>query len=338
MQLEEQLQIPNTLALPAHAALGCQAFNPVDVAEAQTYARQHKLNFVPLGEGSNIVPHARVRSFVCLLRTRGIEVLDDTADQIQVRAAAGENWHRFVMYCLQQGWFGLENLALIPGSVGAAPVQNIGAYGVEVAQFIETVEVLDEQGDEQVLNAADCRFSYRDSLFKQTSGQTILSVTLRLNKQDAPVIEYPELKARLHHQAEITAAQLADAVIAIRRSKLPAPEAHPNVGSFFKNPIVPKALADELRANMPDLQQFPLPEQGGSGREQVKLSAAQLIDRAGWKDKPAQRVACWRTQPLVLVNTGGASDAEVFAFAAAIAGDIESRYGIQLELEPSVLS
>jgi len=335
MKLEKQLAIPNTLALRAHADIGCEAFNTADVAAAQAYAQEHGLAFVPLGEGSNIVPHASVHSFVCILKTRGIDVIEENEQQVWLRAAAGENWHRFVMGCLQQSWFGLENLALIPGSVGAAPVQNIGAYGVEVAEFVEAVEVLDERGAVRTLSAAECRFRYRDSVFKQSPGYTILSIILKLNKRQQPVIEYPELRAQLEGRTDVTAQQVAEAVISIRQRKLPAPQTHPNVGSFFKNPIVSNRLAYSLTGQISDLQTYAVPESGG---DRVKLSAAQLIDRAGWKDRAAERVACWQTQPLVLVNTGGASDAEVFAFAAAIAEDIRSRYGVALELEPSELS
>ncbi len=334
MQLRQHLDIPNTLALRSTADYGCEAYSSADVADAQAYAQAHQLAFVPLGEGSNVVLHARVRSFVCLLRSAGIEVLQETAEHVTIRVAAGENWHQFVLHCLRQGWYGLENLTLIPGSVGAAPVQNIGAYGVEIAQFIEAVEVLHPQGEVVALNAAQCRFGYRDSVFKHQPGYTILNVTLRLNKQDAPVFDYPELQAALAEQTEVAAQHVADAVIRIRQRKLPAPEEHPNVGSFFKNPVVSQAQADELNVRIDDLQTYPM--EAGSGR--VKLSAAQLIDRAGWKEKPGNHVSCWSSQPLVLVNTGGASDVEVFTFAAAIADDIYRRYGVQLELEPSELS
>ena len=338
MKIETNLTIPNSFALQATADRGCIAFCDDDVREAQMYAQQHKLPISMVGEGSNIVPHARVQRFVCLVRTRGVEVVAQDADHFFVRVAAGENWHEFVMRCLAESWFGLENLALIPGSVGAAPVQNIGAYGVEVARFIDCVEVLDRDGERLMLSRLDCDFKYRDSVFKGESRYAIVNVTFRLNKVADPVFDYPELRRELEAQgygAAPTPQQVADAVITIRQRKLPAPAQHPNAGSFFKNPIVPLATAVALQRRENGLQSFAVPEMSG---DFVKLSAAQLIDLAGWKSKPAQRIACWPQQPLVLVNTGGASDDEVVAFAAAIQADIKDRYDVVLELEPSLLS
>jgi UDP-N-acetylmuramate dehydrogenase len=338
MNVESNLTIPNTFALRAEADRGCIALRDEDIREAHEYAAHHDLPISLVGEGSNILPRAQVHRFVCVIRTRGIEVVAEDAEHVFVRVAAGENWHAFVMRCLTESWFGLENLALIPGSVGAAPVQNIGAYGVEVARSIECLEVLTGDGERFELNPQDCDFRYRDSVFKRTPHYAILNVTFRLNKVAAPVHDYPELQHELDtmgHGEAATPKQVAQAVISIRQRKLPAPDKHPNVGSFFKNPIVPQAAAVSLQQRLSGLQMYAVPEVGA---EVVKLSAAQLIDRAGWKSKPAAHIACWPQQPLVLVNTGGASDDEVFAFAAAIQADIKARYGVELELEPSLLS
>jgi len=326
------MTVPNTLSVGALAQYGCQASTTAEIKQAIAYASKIRLDFVALGEGSNVVPQAQVAAFVCLIRSRGIEVVGEDVDHVMVKVAAGENWHDFVVYSLSSNWFGLENLSLIPGSVGAAPVQNIGAYGVEVASLIETVEVVDELGRERVMTAAECDFKYRDSIFKRSGDVTICNVVMRLNKRPAVVTHYPDLRAELAAGEVIapTPQQVADAVITIRQRKLPDPAVAPNVGSFFKNPVVDIDLAGKLQNAHPHFTTY----NADSG---MKLSAAQLIDEAGWKEKPAPHVACWPHQPLVLVNTQRATSEDVLTFARAIVQDILARYGVQLELEPSLL-
>ena len=333
MQLEQDMVIPNTLAVSAVAVMGCRVNTEADVQEARARARAEGLDFVALGQGSNIIAHANVEKFVCLVRLRGIEVVAQSATEVQLHVAAGENWHQLVLYCLQRGWFGLENLSLIPGSVGAAPVQNIGAYGVELARFVESVEVIDGDGHKMILSAAECGFAYRDSIFKARDDLTIVALNLRLDKIAAIVTDYPELAAELETQGRhrSTPQQVSDAVIAIRQRKLPDPATVPNVGSFFKNPFVSQEFARQLSQRFPQLKIF---EQAAG----MKLSAAQLIDEAGWKGKEKAGVACWQHQPLVLVNRGNASTRDVLSYADAIRQDVLAKFGVQLELEPSLLS
>jgi len=333
VDIEEHMVVPNTFGVGAVAQYGCHAVSIQEIKQAIGYASTAELDFIALGQGSNIVPRSRVNGFVCLVRSRGVEVITEDAHHLLVRVAAGENWHDLVMSTLAVGWYGLENLALIPGSVGAAPVQNIGAYGVELAPFIEAVEAVDGSGQERTLTATDCEFRYRHSVFKGSRELTICAVVLRLSKIPAIVTHYPELRAELvAREIEApTPAEVADAVITIRRRKLPDPASVPNVGSFFKNPVVGTDLAQRLRSGHPHFSAFAV--DGG-----LKLSAAQLIDAAGWKKRPAPRVACWHQQPLVLVNTRQASSEDVLAFAEAIRKDIHARFGVQLELEPSLLS
>ncbi len=337
MIVKKNIVVPNTLGVKSVAKQGCSAFSSGDVQLAIDAARAAGLSFVALGEGSNIVPLSEVDAFVCLIEIPGIRVCREDADSVSIAVGAGENWHGLVQRCLQRGWYGLENLSLIPGSVGAAPVQNIGAYGVEVASCIDGVTVLDEGGTIYLLDREACQFAYRDSIFKQRGGQTIVEVQLTLSKAPKVVWDYPDL------QAELAAAQIdtptpldiAAAVITIRQRKLPDPAVTPNAGSFFKNPVVARHHASELRASYPELKQFlssdPL------RTEAVKLSAAQLIDMAGWKTKPAAKVACWQQQPLVLVNIDAASAQEILAFAEDIQRDVLGKFGVQLELEPSLL-
>jgi UDP-N-acetylmuramate dehydrogenase len=333
VDIEEHMVVPNTFRVGAAARYGCHAASTQEIKQAIGYASTAELDFIALGQGSNIIPRSRINGFVCLVRSRGVDVIREEADQVVVRVAAGENWHDLVLSTLSAGWYGLENLALIPGSVGAAPVQNIGAYGVDLAPFIEAVEVVDRSGQERTLAATDCEFRYRDSVFKGSRELTICTVVLRLNNDPAVVTHYPELRAELDvREIEApTPAEVADAVITIRRRKLPDPASVPNVGSFFKNPVVGTDLAQRLRSEHPHFNSFAV--DGG-----LKLSAAQLIDAAGWKKKPAPKVACWQQQPLVLVNAGQASSEDVLAFAEAIRKDIHARFSVQLELEPSLLS
>jgi UDP-N-acetylmuramate dehydrogenase len=327
------MAIPNTLAVSASAVMGCVAGTEADVQEARARARAEGLGFVALGQGSNIIAHANVEKFVCLVRLRGIEVVAQSATEVQLHVAAGENWHQLVLYCLRRDWFGLENLSLIPGSVGAAPVQNIGAYGVELARFVESVEVIDGDGHKVTLSAAECGFAYRDSTFKARDDLTIVALNLRLDKIPAIVTDYPELAAELEAQGQhrSTPQQVSDAVIAIRQRKLPDPAIVPNVGSFFKNPFVSRQFAHQLVQRFPHLKVF---EQTVG----MKLSAAQLIDEAGWKGKQKAGVACWQHQPLVLVNRANASTRDVLSYADSIRQDVLAKFGVQLELEPSLLS
>jgi UDP-N-acetylmuramate dehydrogenase len=336
MQVHKDMLIPNTLALPARAKVGIRATSIEQVQEGQRYSQEHGLPFLALGEGSNVVARSQVAQFVCLMGLKGIEVVKQTKTEVLVDVAAGENWHQTVSHTLAKGWYGLENLALIPGSAGAAPVQNIGAYGVEIAELVEQVEIIDGQGELQLLDVSSCGFSYRNSIFKQHKDWVITRIRLRLHKQADVVITYPELQVDLaaQHQSNPTPEDVFASVQRIRRNKLPDVNKNPNVGSFFKNPLVPSGFASSLQERNPWLKVFPQ----GEGSELVKLSAAQLIDQLGWKDRPAAEVMCWKTQPLVLVNRGKADSDAVLNFAESIRADVLSHFGVHLELEPSVLS
>ncbi len=328
MQLIADMPVPNTLATPSVARLG------ISVASIEEFIDVRRANeqVLVLGEGSNVIAQAHIDTVVCLMRIRGFDVLEETSTHVVLRLGAGENWHQTVMRTLAQGWFGLENLALIPGSVGAAPVQNIGAYGVELARFVEGVTIVDEQARLQEIKRDSCAFDYRSSIFKLKRQWSIVGVTLRLAKQPDCVTSYPDVQAELEARqiSEPTPVELADVVIAVRQRKLPDPKEIPNAGSFFKNPVVPVAVAEKLRASIPDLSTYP---QGDA----IKLSAAQLIDRAGWKGRQRGEIRCWHLQPLVLVNPAHQDAADILAFAEDIRRDISARYGVELEPEPSLL-
>jgi len=289
-----------------------------------------------LGGGSNVLLAGDVPGTVWLNRLRGRRVAGQDAHTMQVEAAAGENWHELVCWTLQQGLSGLENLSLIPGSVGAAPLQNIGAYGVELAQHLDRVEAWDWQARRmRKLSASDCRFSYRDSRFKSGEPNRFLitAVRLNLNRAFKPRLEYPGLRDALagHTGTDLTAQQVSDAVIAIRRSKLPDPTVTANAGSFFKNPVVTEGKARALQKEFSGLPGYP----ASSGM--CKLSAAWMIEDCGWKGYREGDAGISERHALVLVNHGHASGAQLLDLARRVATAVEDRFGLALEPEPRIV-
>lgn len=267
------------------------------------------------------------------VESRGIKLLsDDDGDDVVVEVQAGENWHEFVLHCVGQAWYGLENLALIPGTVGAAPVQNIGAYGVELDQRFHSVLAWDLRRARMVeLGPCDCGFAYRDSIFKraQAGHWLIVAVRLRLSRRWQPVLSYPALaQAVSAESAKPTPRQVFEAVCAIRQSKLPDPAVLGNAGSFFKNPIVDASVYERIRSNEPDLVAYP------QGNGAYKLAAGWLIDRAGWKGRRLGPVGVHDRQALVLVNHGGGTADDIQRLAEAVKADVERRFGATLEQEP----
>ena len=328
----------NTLGLPSEAGRVVRARTEDDVVALAHEVRGRRGDaggLIVLGGGSNVVLRRRLPGIVCLMRTRGFRQ-EPCEGGVLVTAAAGERWHDLVRYSLGQGLAGLENLALVPGSVGAAPIQNIGAYGVELSERFVRLRALDmTSGRILPFTPRECDFDYRDSFFKRSDGNglVILDVTVRLHRRAVPVIGYPDVQlelARLGWQRP-SPIQVAEAVIRVRRRKLPDPRFTGNAGSFFKNPLVTPAAAAAARTRLPGLVEHPAP--GG----RVKLSAAQLIDACGWKGRSLGLAGVWRRQPLVLINLGGATAADVLALGAAIRRDVAKRFGISLELEPRVL-
>ena len=323
----------NTFALEACAAHFTCCASPDDVAQAVALARGKGWRLLVLGGGSNLLLTGDFPGLVLRMEMRGIELLAADADAFLVRAAAGENWHDLVMHALDRGWNGLENLALIPGTVGAAPIQNIGAYGVELDSVFVSLRALDvASGEVAELDRAACAFAYRDSIFKHGAAgrYVILDVTFRLPRGRAPQVGYADVRDWLarHDIAHPCARDVADAVIAIRRAKLPDPATIGNAGSFFKNPIVTGERFSALAAAHPGLMGY------AQADGHVKLAAGWLIDRAGWKGKGIGGAAVYEQQALVLVNTGQASAGDVIGLAQAIRDDIRARYGVELEPEP----
>jgi UDP-N-acetylmuramate dehydrogenase len=286
-----------------------------------------------LGGGSNLLLTRDFPGLVLHMRNTGIAIVDSDEQATYVRAAAGENWHRLVLWTLAQGLGGLENLSLIPGNVGASPIQNIGAYGVEIKDILHSLTIYDFISDAiSTLHNADCAFAYRDSIFKHAlrNRAVVLDVTFALPKQWQPRIDYAELAKTLTARgvSQPTPMQISEAVIAIRSAKLPDPAVIGNAGSFFKNPVVAAEQRNDLLQKFPGLISYI--QADGS----FKLAAGWLIDQCGWKGKTMGAAGVYPQQALVLVNNGGASGAEIVALARAIQADVQERFGVMLEPEP----
>ena len=337
MMLQTQVDLSpfNTLALPGRAALYRRITAPAQLAAPELGAGRRFI----LGGGSNLVLTGDFDGLLLHMAIPGKRLRGEDGEAFYIEAGAGENWHDFVQWTLDQGWPGLENLSLIPGTVGAAPIQNIGAYGLEVGECLHAVTAWDFAKQAVVsFDRDDCRFAYRDSRFKQegwhlNGGIAITSVVFRLAKAWQPNCRYADVAQELavRHIAAPTARDIATAVIAVRQRKLPDPAVTPNAGSFFHNPVVSALQADALKTAHPTLPCYPQPD----GR--VKLAAGWLIEQAGWKGKTLGPVGMYEKQALVLVNQGGATGDDVKRTMAAVQADVLQRFGVALTPEPIFL-
>mgnify|MGYP001627492529 CR=1 FL=1 len=344
--------VEHNVPLQAHNSFGIVA-KARELARVRSEADLHALLQDPalaaapkfiLGGGSNIVLTGDVRPLVLKVEIQGIRVVDDGPRATVIEAGAGENWHGLVTWTLDHGFPGLENLALIPGSVGGSPVQNVGAYGVEVQDRFESLDAMDlASGRVFTLDASQCAFGYRDSVFKHAAAKEgdlglagralILRVRFRLPKPWTPVLGYLDLVRRMQDSgvSQPSARQVYDWVCAIRESKLPDPRVLGNAGSFFKNPTVTPDQCRDIIAREPNIVHYPMPD--GS----IKLAAGWLIDACGWKGKSVGNAGVYEKQALVLVNRGGATGGEVVTLARAIQTSVYERFGIRLEPEPVVV-
>ena len=330
------LRTHNTFGFDVRAGFACTIRSEADLAAALADPRLAGLPRLVLGGGSNVVLTRDFEGVAMLIRMRGRRIVGETEDAYLVEAAAGENWHEFVAWTLEQGLGGLENLALIPGTVGAAPIQNIGAYGLEMAERFERLRAFDLlEGRAVEMDAEACAFGYRDSVFKRAGRDrfVILSVTFRLPKRWQARASYADLARELDARGITTPTpgQIFDAVVAIRRAKLPDPVTLGNAGSFFKNPVIDAGEFDALRSREPEIVFYAQRD----GR--VKLAAGWMIDRCGWKGRTHGGAGVHDRQALVLVNRGGATGAQVLALAHAIRTDVGQRFGVELEVEPVVV-
>ncbi|KTC33644.1 MAG: UDP-N-acetylmuramate dehydrogenase [Pseudomonas sp.] len=334
IQSDVSLKPFNSFGVEVKARLFAQAHDDADVREALDYGRKHQLPLLVIGGGSNLLLAGNIQALVLRMASRGIRLLSDDGQRVVVEAEAGETWHPFVQWTLDQGLSGLENLSLIPGTVGAAPMQNIGAYGVEIKDVFAGLTALDRQtGELRDFDLEQCQFAYRDSLFKRETGRwVILRVRFALSRAGHLHLEYGPVRQRLAEQgiAHPTASDVSRAICSIRSEKLPDPAVLGNAGSFFKNPVVPAVLAERIRQEHPNLVGYPQAD------GQVKLAAGWLIEQAGWKGFREADAGVHRLQSLVLVNYGSASGQQLLALALKIQRDIAERFQVELEMEPNL--
>ena len=329
-------RVPNTFGLPATADRYIEIHDVDelrDILNSQFSILNSQLLIV--GAGSNMVFTRHFPGTVLHMANRGIRLVKEHGDDLLVEAAAGEVWDDFVRHCIAQGWHGAENLVAIPGTVGAAPVQNVGAYGVEAKDIIHEVHTVElATGHERTFTNAECHFGYRDSIFKhEAAGQFIVtSVVFHLSRTFAPNLGYRAIAEALTAAGlpSPTPVQLADTIATLRWSKLPRPEETGSAGSFFKNPVVPAEQYEALRTQHPDIVAFPV-------ADGYKLAAGWLIEHAGWKGRSLGRAGVYEKQALVLVNRGGCSGDEVVALSDAIIADVRAKYGVTLTPEAIII-
>jgi len=324
----------NTFRVPARAAWLAEIHAAAAIPEILALPQVKNLPLLVLGEGSNVLFTRDFDGVVILVNARGIEQLRDDGDSTLIRAAAGENWNGLVRWTLAQGLCGLENLSLIPGRVGAAPIQNIGAYGVELSETLETVEAYDrEQGKSVRFSRAQCGFSYRQSAFKQQPDRWIITaIESRLHRSSPLKLDYAGVREELSVMgiAQPSAMDVANAVCRLRLRKLPDPSVIGNAGSFFKNPVVSEDQATQLQRKHAGLPAF-------NATDGKKLSAAWLIESCGWKGFREGDAGVSDKHALVLVNHGHATGAQIWALAQRIRDSVQEKFGIRLESEPRII-
>ena len=319
----------NTFGIDCRAKELAVATKVEDVVELSQSGNLREGGYVVIGQGSNLVFAEKYDGLALVMENKGVRMTREDDMSVTVEAAAGEVWDEFVKLCVDNGWHGIENLTAIPGTVGASAVQNIGAYGVEAKDVIESVTAYDVREKKMVeFKAADCGYGYRESRFKHAEGKryVVTSVRYRLSKQYEPVLTYKALADELREMGARNADTVSKTVAKIRWSKLPKPEELGNAGSFFKNPVVGKEKYEELKRDNPDM---PVHET----EEGYKLAAGWLIDRCGWKGRTLGRCGVYEKQALVLVNRGGCNGQEVRELAGSIAEDVKRKFGVKIECE-----
>lgn len=293
-------------------------------------------NITVLGGGSNVLFTQDYDGLILVNRIKGISIVRENKNEVYVKVGAGENWHELVLHCIEKRWGGIENLSLIPGSVGASPMQNIGAYGVEIKDVFEELTAMNvETLKEETFDHAQCQFGYRESVFKRAlKGKYIItSVTYRLTKNPEVNTSYGAIEKELERKNIVspTIKDVSDAVIAIRRSKLPDPKEIGNAGSFFKNPVVKKEVLEKIQVNYPNAPFYPIDDAF------VKVPAGWLIDTAGWKGKRFGSFGVHVNQALVLVNYDYAKGSDIYELSQQILDDIQDKFGILLEREVNII-
>ena len=329
-----QLKPFNTFGLEAEAT-HFLAFRSIEQLR-EALIQKGDLPLLVLGGGSNVLLTQNFQGLVLKNELKGIAILREDTNHVWVEAQAGENWHEFVLKAIENNWAGVENLSLIPGTMGAAPMQNIGAYGVEIKQVFDHLIALEiTTGELHKFNNEDCQFGYRESIFKkEAKGKFIItSVVLRLNKVPQFNTSYGAIQQTLQEMGveELSIKSISQAVISIRQSKLPDPDKIGNSGSFFKNPEIDKIDFEGLKAEFPGIPGYELPQQ------KVKIPAAWLIEQTGWKGKTFGKIGVHKKQPLVLVNYGGGRGKDIRDLAYKIKDSVSSKFGIELTPEVNII-
>lgn len=329
-----ELKSLNTFGISARAEHFVQVHSLAQLSELLSDSRFKNTPKRILGGGSNILITQNIPGLVIHNQIKGIEVVDEDEESWTLKIGAGEVWHELVTTCVHNNFAGVENLSLIPGYVGAAPMQNIGAYGVELKEVFHSLEAMDlEDGVVHTFTKSDCEFGYRESVFKNRfKGQFIIcSVSLKLTKSPDYNISYGAIEQELSNMGvqDLSIAHISQAVINIRRSKLPDPKEIGNAGSFFKNPIVTEAQFQAIKSNFPNVVSYP-------ANGNIKLAAGWLIDQAGWKGHTEQSFGVHKKQALVLVNYGEAQGSNIKGLADEIKADINQKFGVDLEMEVNV--
>lgn len=324
----------NTFGLNVRARYWIEFATTRQLSKALDFCSENQLPWTVLSGGSNIILTGRFDGVVLHPAITGIDIIEDSQEHVLVKVGAGEDWDGFVSWAVEHGFGGIENLSMIPGMVGASPVQNIGAYGSEVKDTIVEVEYFDTENRAlKTLATKDCRFGYRSSIFKEElKGKAIVTgVTFRLDKNPSFDIRYGDLEAAVQSLGGPSLANIRQAVMDIRRAKLPDPTVNGNAGSFFKNPVIGCDHFGRLQREYPDIAHYPLTD--GT----VKVPAGWLIDRAGWKGYRGATVGVHPRQALVLINLGGATAQDILDLAGEIIADVEHKFEIKLTMEVNVL-
>lgn len=332
-EAEYSLKSDNSFGFDVKARFRARAESQEDIQEALVFASDRSLPLMVMGEGSNLVLAGDYPGLVLNIAIGGKKIVKEEGERVWLSVGAGENWHDLVLWCLDNGLYGIENLVLIPGTVGAAPIQNIGAYGVELESCFEQLQaVCRETGKVELFDSSACAFGYRDSIFKGAlkDRYIISQVTLRLNRNPQLNTGYGEIESELSAMDVLADPHaVAEAVTRIRRRKLPDPNEIGNAGSFFKNPIIRQDEFEPLRQRFPDIVGYP-------DGDRVKVAAGWLVDQCGWKGTRQGDAGVHDRQALVLVNYGNATGEQVLELAKKIQNSVEQTFGIKLDLEPRV--
>ena len=332
MIFEKGRNIPNTFGLDVKAGRWLE-YASMEELKALIAEGQISSPYLHVGSGSNLLFLGDFEGTILHSAIRSIEMVNQDAEKVWLRVGAGVIWDDFVAYCVEHGYYGAENLSLIPGEVGASAVQNIGAYGVEVKDLISCVETVDVHGDKRVFGVEECGYAYRNSVFKRPDMKSffVTHVTFALNKAEQYTLNYGTIRQELEKYPQIDLATVRQVIVSIRESKLPDPKVLGNAGSFFMNPIVPRAKYETL------LQEYPSMPSYQVDATHVKIPAGWMIEQCGWKGKSLGNAAVHDKQALVLVSCGGATGADIVALSDAVRAAVREKFGVEIHPEVNMI-